>query len=120
MKRTLLLTVALLFALSAAAQEFKLGDGKKKLEFTLPDSLAYLAPFKPTFQNLQLVKVAPVVSMTSIVSVKRKALPSHVMVIDNNTLRVRKVSISNGQAWNWSSFPDAHLDARTLSFPPRR
>ena len=27
---------------------------------------------------------------------------------------------TNGQAWNWSPFPDAYLDARTLSFPMPR
>ena len=36
------------------------------------------------------------------------------------TLRLGpRFTLSNGQAWNWSPFPDAYLDARTLSFPTR-
>lgn len=47
--------------------------------------------------------------------------PSRIVVLDNNVLRVsQRFSISNGQAWNWSPYPDAFLDARTLSFPMPR
>ena len=50
--------------------------------------------------------------------IQKENLPSRVTVIDNNTLRLgRHFTISNGQAWNNGSFPDAFLDARTISMP---
>ena len=56
--------------------------------------------------------------MTSVVVIHKENLPSRVTVIDNNTLRLgRHFTISNGQAWNNGSFPDAFLDARTISMP---
>ena len=67
------------------------------------------------------VKTKPTVSMTSVVVIQKENLPSRITVIDNNTLRLgAHFTLSNGQAWNWSPFPDAYLDARTLSFPMPR
>ena len=64
------------------------------------------------------MKVKPSVTMTSVVVIQKENLPSRVTVIDNNTLRLgRHFTISNGQAWNNGSFPDAFLDARTISMP---
>lgn len=88
--------------------------------FTLPDSLAHLSPWRPDYRTMAPVKTKPKVSMTSVVEIQRENLPSRVTVIDNNTLRLGPhFSLSNGQAWNWSPFPNAYLDARTLSFPTR-
>ena len=88
--------------------------------FTLPDSLAHLSPWRPDFQPRSFMKTQPKISMSSVVEIQRENLPSRVTVIDNNTLRLGPhFSVSNGQAWNWSPFPDSYLDARTLSFPMR-
>lgn len=88
--------------------------------FTLPDSLAHLSPWRPDYQYHPEVRTTPKISMSSIVEIQRENLPSRVTVIDNNTLRLGPhFTVSNGQAWNWSPFPDAYLDARTLSFPMR-
>lgn len=54
----------------------------------------------------------------SVVLTPSRNLPSRVMVLDNNTLRLgSRFGLSNGQAWNWGPYPDSFLDARTLSFP---
>lgn len=88
--------------------------------FTLPDSLAHLSPWRPDYATMGPVRTKPKISMSSIVEIQRENLPSRVTVIDNNTLRLGPhFTVSNGQAWNWSPFPDAYLDARTLSFPMR-
>ena len=64
-------------------------------------------------------KFNPAVSMTSVIL--RPEPPRKVTVIGNNTLHAGgHFTVSNGQAWNWSPFPDAYLDARTLSFPMPR
>ena len=126
MKRMFILAAALLAALAISAQEpNKFGlkkpdsprSGKYELpdslrnKFELPDSLAHLSPEG-------LMKVKPSVTMTSVVVIHKENLPSRVTVIDNNTLRLgRHFTISNGQAWNNGSFPDAFLDARTISVP---
>lgn len=50
----------------------------------------------------------------------RKSLPGRISLLNNNTLRLNRrirLELSNGQAGNWSAYPDAFLDARTLSFP---
>ena len=88
--------------------------------FTLPDSLAHLSPWRPDYETMGPMRTKPKISMSSIVEIQRENLPSRVTVIDNNTLRLGPhFTVSNGQAWNWSPFPDAYLDARTLSFPMR-
>ena len=89
--------------------------------FTLPDSLAHLSPWKPDYRTMAPIRTKPAVSMTSVVVIQRENLPSRVTVIDNNTLRLGPhFNLSNGQAWNWGPFPNAYLDARTLSFPMPR
>lgn len=125
MKKTMLAVLALFAALAVTAQEpvFKLPkrDTARMPRFTLPDSLAHMSPWKPDYEAMEPLSVKPVVSMTSVVVIKRENLPARVTVIDNNTLRLgRYFNLSNGQAWNWSPFPDAFLDARTLSFPMPR
>lgn len=135
MKRMFILAVALLAALAISAQEpNKFGlkkpdsprSGKYELpdslrnKFELPDSLAHLSPWKPDYRAEGKMKVKPSVTMTSVVVIQKENLPSRVTVIDNNTLRLgRHFTISNGQAWNNGSFPDAFLDARTISMPCR-
>ena len=111
MRKMLLAAAALAVALAASAQEPKFDfrrDSTRTSGFTLPDSMAP-------------VRTKPTVSMTSVVVIQKENLPSRITVIDNNTLRLgQHFNLSNGQAWNWSPFPDAFLDARTLSFPMPR
>lgn len=57
--------------------------------------------------------VAP---MSSVVQIQLKNKPRKIDIIPYK-VRSGWFSISNGQAQNWGSFPDAYLDARTLSFP---
>ena len=135
-KQILMMVVALGLGLAAGAQEpitTALLEAEKRVEFkpdtilrhttqgfTLPDSLAHMSPWRPEYQTMSPVRTQPKISMTSIVEIQRENLPSRVTVIDNNTLRLGPhFNVSNGQAWNWSPFPDAYLDARTLSFPMR-
>lgn len=124
MRKMLLAVVALVVALAASAQEPKFDfkrDTTRLPGFTLPDSVAHLSPWKPDYRTMAPIRTKPTVSMTSVVVIQRENLPSRVTVIDNNTLRLGgHFTLSNGQAWNWSPFPDAYLDARTLSFPMPR
>lgn len=124
MRRMLLAAVALVVALAASAQEPKFDfkrDTTRLPGFTLPDSVAHLSPWKPDYRTMAPIRTKPTVSMTSVVVIQKENLPSRVTVIDNNTLRLGgHFTLSNGQAWNWSPFPDAYLDARTLSFPMPR
>lgn len=124
MRKMLFAVVALVVALVASAQEPKFDfkrDTTRLPGFTLPDSMAHLSPWKPDYRTMAPIRTKPTVSMTSVVVIQRENLPSRVTVIDNNTLRLGgHFTLSNGQAWNWSPFPDAYLDARTLSFPMPR
>lgn len=125
MKKITMAIAALFAALTVAAQEPKFdiprADSLRLSGFQLPDSLAHLTPWKPDYRTMSPIQSKPNVSMTSVVVIQRENLPSRVTVIDNNTLRLGShFTLSNGQAWNWSPFPDAYLDARTLSFPMRR
>ena len=129
MKRYVLAAaVALLLALTAPARDpeprFELKPDTVRRTtpgFTLPDSLSHLSPWKPDYRTMAPIGTKPAVSMTSVVVIQRENLPSRVTVIDNNTLRLGPhFNLSNGQAWNWGSFPNAYLDARTLSFPMAR
>ena len=136
MKKMFLLAVALFAALSLSAQEpgkfrlvrpdstrtsgFRLPDSLR-VGGVVPDSLAHMSPWKTDYRTAAPLKVKPSISMTSVVVIQKENLPSRVTVIDNNSLRLGPhFNISNGQAWNWSPFPDAYLDARTLSFPMPR
>ena len=56
------------------------------------------------------------VPMSSVVVVKEDNKPRKIDIIPYK-VRSGWFTISNGQAQNWSPFPDAYLDARTLSFP---
>ena len=131
-----MIAVALFAAFSLSAQEpgrfrlvrpdstrtgsFRLPDSLR-VEMSVPDSLAHMSPWKTDFRTAAPMKVKPAVSMTSVVVIQKENLPSRVTVIDNNSLRLGShFNLSNGQAWNWSPFPDAFLDARTLSFPMPR
>lgn len=129
MKRLIMLAVVAFFTTWAAVAqepdrplEFKPDTLRHTTPgFTLPDSLAHMAPWKPDYRTMAPLKTKPVVSMTSVVVIQRENLPSRVTVIDNNTLRLGPhFNLSNGQAWNWGPFPNAYLDARTLSFPMPR
>lgn len=125
MRKTMLAVLALSAALTVAAQEPKFElprrDSSRLPSFRLPDSLAHMSPWKPDYSTMEPLKVKPSVSMSSVVVIQRENLPARVTVIDNNSLRLgRHFNLSNGQAWNWSPFPDAYLDARTLSFPMPR
>ena len=102
---------------SPRSGKYELPDSLRN-KFELPDSLAHLSPWKPDYRAEGKMKVKPSVTMTSVVVIQKENLPSRVTVIDNNTLRLgRHFTISNGQAWNNGSFPDAFLDARTISMP---
>lgn len=126
MKKLLFAAAALLAALTAMAQEpnpfdYIRRDTTRNRGFQLPDSLAHLSPWREDFRTVSPVRTKPKVSMTSVVVIQNENLPARVTVIDNNTLRLgRHFTIGNGQAWNNGPFPDAYLDARTLSFPMPR
>lgn len=134
--KKMLIFAALLFATAAMSQELKFKVPSrdtlrlKAIDFVLPDSLAHMTPWRPSYKTMEPIKTHPSASMTSVVIPERKR-NSRVIVLDNNTLYLGPhFSISNGQAWNWnpfrhnsfnrSPFPDAYLDARTLSFPMPR
>ena len=71
-----------------------------------------MSPWKPDYKTMAPVRTKPTVSMTSVVVIQKENLPSRITVIDNNTLRLgQHFNLSNGQAWNWSPFPDAFLYA---------
>lgn len=125
MKRWIFAVAALLFAAGVEAQEpsgiryDRPDTARQSPRFELPDSLAHMTPWKPDYKSMEPIHVGPAVSMTSVVSVSQ--LPARVTVLENNTLRIGgHLTIGNGQAWNWSPFPNGYLDARTLSFPMPR
>ncbi len=124
MKKLICLAASVVLALTAFTQELKFDPRRDSIRrdagFVLPDTLAHFSPWKPEFKPFGAKKASPVVTMTSVIVIPG-TLPSRVTVINNNTLRLgQKFNLSNGQAWNWSPFPDAYLDARTLSFPMPR
>lgn len=125
MKQWIFAVAVLLFAAEVGAQEpsgvryNRSNATHEEPRFELPDSLAHMTPWKPDYKSMEPIPIGPVVSMTSVVSVS--PLPARVTVIDNNSLRIgHHLTIGNGQAWNWSPFPNGYLDARTLSFPMPR
>lgn len=126
MKRILLLAWALTAALAAAADEPRIGAPERRDARRLPglefsDSLQRMVPWSPLNPELTPLEVRSVAPMSSVVVIRQKDLPRRVTVLDNNSLRLSpRFGVSNGQAWNWSPYPDAHLDARTLSFPMSR
>lgn len=84
-------------------------------EATKPMTI-YLPDLPPTLEELAAGYSRPVVPFSSIVVPQ---LPKSIKVLPDG-FRLGKswsVGISNGQASNWGAFPNAYLDARTLSFP---
>ncbi len=125
MKKYLFAVLMLLAAWAVVGQEptfeFKRDTLRRNKGFALPDSMMHMSPMRYESMKLLPVKAKPLVSMTSVLAIQRENLPSSVTVLNNNTLRLGpQFNLSNGQAWNWSPFPDAYLDARTLSFPMPR
>lgn len=124
--KKMFVVILLVVASSVVAQERRgLGlerrDSLRTPSFVLPDSLAHMSPWKTDYRTKAPIKTKPTVSMSSMVVIQQENLPANVTVINNNTLRLgRHFNLSNGQAWNFSPFPDAYLDARTLSFPAPR
>lgn len=133
MKRMILgiLSLATALAVSGQTPELQVGkpDGelrrrKPEFDLTLPDSLRHQRSWiNLTPQGVDPVRLEPVVSMSSLMHERQQNLPRSIQVgLDRvtNSLRVGRLSISNGQAWNWGSYPNSYLDARTLSFPMPR
>ncbi|MBP3482693.1 MAG: hypothetical protein J6K28_04790 [Alistipes sp.] len=125
MKR-LLFTAAVLFAAAAIrAQEIRDTSvhGKSSYEKVMSKGEG-LKPEIETWRSegefVNDMRVNPTISMTSTMEVIRKNLPTRVIVLPNNSVRVWHVNVSNGSAGNWGSFPNSYLDARTLSFPAPR
>lgn len=124
--RRILTALALtLAARTVAAQEPPLLGPERdslRIEYALPpDAPRFDAPPHPDYAVM-----APLPTHSNAlpeVFLPRKSLPGRIAVLGNNTLRLNRrirVELSNGQAWNWSPYPDAFLDARTLSFPMPR
>ena len=63
--------------------------------------------------------MTPVISMSSLMEIRTKYALRRIAIVPYK-VRSGWFSISNGQAQNWSPYPDGHLDARTLSFPVPR
>lgn len=81
----------------------------------LARALFPLPPARPVVGN---VRLQPLISGSSILRVEVKGLPTRVYVLNNISLQIGGyVTLSNGQAWLWSPYPNGFLDARTLSFP---
>ena len=113
-------------ALPAAAQEPPLRtpdrDSPRFEDPQLPEGPQFSAAARPDYTVMAPLPTHGVAALPD-VFLPRKSLPGRIAVLDNNTLRLNRrirLELSNGQAWNWGSFPDAFLDARTLSFPMPR
>lgn len=125
MKKMLILLVLAATALPGFAQkpeyEFEPQKRLPEYEFKLPDSLSHMTPWLPALNHPDRINpLKPAVSMTSLTRPAQDDIPRRVSVISDGILRTKHLTISNGQAWNWSPFPDAYLDARTLSMPMPR
>lgn len=89
--------------------------------FVLPDTVVHMIPWMPSYEVMAPVGGKPAISMTSLVLLPKVTLPRRVRVFEGSPRRLsRRLTVSNGQAWNWGPYPDAYLDARTLSFPQGR
>ena len=72
-------------------------------------------PARPLVGNL---RIQPLVAGSSVLRIEAKGLPTRVYVLNNVSLQIGGyVTLSNGQAWLWSPYPNGFLDARTLSLP---
>ena len=70
---------------------------------------------RPLVGNL---RIQPLVAGSSVLRIEAKGLPTRVYVLNNVSLQIGGyVTLSNGQAWLWSPYPNGFLDARTLSVP---
>ena len=121
MKTYIMVLLLTLFFVPVSGQDTNIEDFKP-IEFedhfySVPDSLARPIIWKMTQEDMPIVNVQPTVSMTSVVLVEGGNAPKRVVVV--NFKLARRLSISNGQAWNYSPYPNGHLDARTLRFPMR-
>ncbi len=124
MKRIVLAAAACLACLATTAytQEMKLDTTHRKLnvDTSLATAIHKMNSTRSP-KSLLPEPVKPAVTMTSLVIVSDENIGKSIDVLKNNTLRLdRFINVSNGQAWNWSPFPNGHLDARTLSFPMPR
>lgn len=123
--RRILFAAALFATLAAAAQEPTLPTRRTSRRDSLPaarlplsDTMETMIPWQSDYRYMEPLETHPVVSMSSLMEVFREHLPARVTVLDNNMLRLsRRFLLSNGQAWNHGPYPDAFLDARTLSMP---
>ena len=112
--------------ISAAAQEpsthaFGNAETPHAEETLFPDASVLPTPWLSDFMSVEPVRPRPAVTMTSVAELRQENLPRRIVVLNNNVLRLGEhVTLSNGQAWHWGPFPDAFLDARTLSFPMSR
>mgnify|MGYP001526618232 FL=1 len=86
----------------------------------LPDSVQIKAPsLYPADYFSPSTTMTPVISMSSLMEIRTKYALRRIDIVPYK-IRSGWFSISNGQAQNWSPYPDGHLDARTLSFPVPR
>lgn len=124
MKKWMVFVLVAAVALPAAAQWPPEGDGHNSLpeyRFEVPDSLSRMTSWRPSYElPARSALMQPAVSMTSAILLPANRMPSRFDFPENKVYRTPHVWISNGQAWNWGSYPDAYLDARTLSFPMPR
>lgn len=87
----------------------------------VPDSIQLRTPLLPSaeFFSRMTTVATPVVSMSSVMEIRSKYRTRKIEIISYKA-RSGWFTLSNGQARNWSPYPDGHLDARTLSFPVSR
>ena len=80
----------------------------------LPDSMQLKAPsLYPADYFSPSTTMTPVISMSSLMEIRTKYALRRIDIVPYK-VRSGWFSISNGQAQNWSPYPDGHLDARTL------
>ena len=86
----------------------------------IPDSVQLKAPtLYPAGYFSVSTSMTPIISMSSLMEIRSKYALRKIDIIPYKA-RSGWFSISNGQAQNWSPYPDGNLDARTLSFPAPR
>lgn len=132
MKPTLLFATLLLTAAAAAGQEpgartpdrdsVRLGNPTDAFAAAAgtADTAALSSQWRFDPATLRMVRVEPVAPASSVAILRSEGAPARVVVLGDNTLRLgRRLILSNGQAYHWGPYPDALLDARTLSFPGR-
>lgn len=109
-----------LVTLTVEAQEMKI-DTMRRHKLTVDTSLSKAIHQDTRIKSrdwLSEAKKKPLSTMSSLIVVTDENLGKSIKVLQNNTLRLdRFINISNGQAWNYSPFPNGYLDARTLSMP---